>query len=262
MKKLFLICLPVPCLLFSIHERLAVDFSISADHRSKPEKGNILAGGFFDEKGNYLGYDGKRDGKVYVLKTTRTDFGNECEGNVQVDNIDEREKQQAINYIRRYSGNPFAFIDEPDTGIYKNFQEIMSSKDIRMTMYSIVSTDKEKKLDDSADFREYGGRVDMVRNGKLEVIVAIPGTAQDPSANKLATILIDITHNTVAEFHSHPGGETTSHRFKQAPSALDVHSVNNRVGYVFGMYNNIVYIYNKNGIAATFPLKSFVDPFR
>ena len=262
MKKLFLICLPLPCLFYSVREPFNLNLSAPGAYSSKPEKGNILAGGFFDEKGSYLGYDGKRDGKVYVLKTTQTGFGNECEGQVPVDNLNEKERQYAVNYVRRYSGNPFAFLDDPSAGIYTYFQEIISSKDIRLAMYGIVNLDKEKKLDDSADFREYGGRVDQVKEGKLQVIVASPGTAQNPSGDKLATIMIDISRNTVAEFHSHPGGETSSHRFKQAPSELDVHAVKNRVGYVFGMYNNTVYIYNKKGISATFPLKSFVDPFR
>jgi len=44
--------------------------------------------------------------------------------------------------------------------------------------------------------------------------------------------------------------------FTQAPLSTDVNNIGNRTSYVFGMAEGEVYIYNKSGVADSFPVKA------
>lgn len=64
-----------------------------------------------------------------------------------------------------------------------------------------------------------------------------------------------------AEYHSHPSGTRFDIRFEeiytcgfmQAPSKHDLQVAQHRRGYVFGMGNELIYMYDSSGIKAIFP---------
>lgn len=70
----------------------------------------------------------------------------------------------------------------------------------------------------------------------------------------------------LAEFHSHPSGTDTRKSdgapcfFMQAPSQRDISELKSRIGFVFGMKSGLIYIYDKEGVRATLPLKKYPRP--
>jgi hypothetical protein len=56
--------------------------------------------------------------------------------------------------------------------------------------------------------------------------------------------------------HSHPSGNKDGLIFGQPPSRTDIKN-SKGIDLVFGMRNKIIYFYNKTGVIATIPLKTF-----
>jgi hypothetical protein len=180
------------------------------------------------------------------------------------------------NFIKNNSGNSTAFDAKPE--IYNNVQEVEGSAETRQQMVDVVNQDNGNGGTDPGNNREYGGTVS--NDGAVKE--AQKGDVTTPESDNPATINITAIHDTKSEFHSHPSGTTSSndqdrlstgstsrafgstenHSYHQAPSDVDVKSVGNRTGYTFGMggTTQTVYIYNKNGVTATIPLKHFVNP--
>ncbi len=218
-------------------------------------------GDFINEQGDYLGNDGKDDGKLYVIKTSKTKF--ESFGDVKSAGIPDSLAHSLERFVRRNSGDSTAFARAPE--IYANVQEIETSKDIRKKMLDIVNKDDGNGDTLSCNNREYGGTVDNMNH----VNESIPGSICDPSRGNGAGIDIKTGALTRYEFHSHPSGNkkisTDDHKqmtwcYHQAASETDIERVGDLLGYVFGKRDNIVYIYNKEGILATIPLKYFIQP--
>jgi RHS repeat-associated protein len=211
-------------------------------------------GDFEDAKGRYLGNDGKNDGKLYVLKTTAS--------------------SDDAKFIKSNSGNTEAFNN--NAPIYNKVQEINVNKDTRQTMVNTVSQDNGNGGTKAANNREYGGSVDNKNN----ITLSPAGEVTDPSIKPEASIDITSNTNTIAEFHSHPSGaitkdangepvtsssgigSSTTYSFNQPPSGPDLSNIGTRTGYVFGMGNGTVYIYNSTGVVASLPIKNFVEPKR
>jgi len=143
----------------------------------------------------------------------------------------------------------------------------IDNKATMQQMQGIVSADNGRGGTSDANNREYGGTVD---NGT--VTAATPGPVANPQLDSHAHIDMTTSSSTTAQFHSHPSGQivvgpqqssgtiimsgqTTTYGFTQAPSNIDVSNIGNRTGYVFGMGNGQVYIYNKSGVVASFPVK-------
>lgn len=228
-------------------------------------------GDFVNEKGKLIGNDGKADGKVYVVKTTKT----EVEGGTAVNGITEEQRDATETFIKSNSGKTAAFNE--NNIAYQNSVEIVGDAGARQQMVDIVNQDNGKGGTKDANNREYGGSV-----SNTNVVTQAPAGAVSPPTNGEAHIEIPTDKNTKSLFHSHPSGTVTQFAvktnpnevqmgtstntvsFNQAPSSgrgFDVHRSNqNRTNYVFGRSDGTVYIYNsQTGVQATIPQKFFVN---
>lgn len=217
---------------------------------------------FLNHKGKIIGNDGVDDNRLLVVKTTKKRFPSTHDGNstyIKGANLSWRSRRKIYKFIEKNSG---------DSEKFKNFDysktvEIESSSENRKKMIDIVSKDTGMGGTKDSNNREYGG----VLTSSGEVIEATPGAVTTPSQG--ASISFEINKTDDATFHSHPSGteregtEASSkiNTYNQPPSIEDVEGINNNtINYVFGMGNGKVYIYTKDGVQATLPIKRFVTP--
>lgn len=189
--------------------------------------------------------DGKKDGKVYVLKISKDEiFKNSINGSeyslVQL--------QEAKSFVDTYSGNSDVFSMNPT--IYDYFVEIVGNKEMRQEMVNIVSQDDGSGKMVNENNREYGG---YITNNAVKA--AEPGEMSNKNG---ATINIPEGYST---FHSHPSGidYQNNKMYQQFPTIKDIINSEGFTSYVFGRYDGVVYIYNNNGILSTIPHNFFVD---
>ena len=230
----------------------------------------MVPGDFLNEKGEKVGDDGKNDGKVYVIKTTQTEF----DSGVESAGITKDEAKQTETFIKEYSGHGEAF---PETStVYRNTVEIEGSAQTRQGMVNTVNEDNGKGGTRDANNREYGGEISI----RGEVTVAAPGAVANPQVDTEASVRTpSFGDDTRSDFHSHPSGSrsettggvssttmtattTTTYSFGQAPSGHDVNNSGAGSNYVFGRGNGTVYLYNNAGVQATLPQRYFVNPKR
>jgi RHS repeat-associated protein len=229
----------------------------------------MVPGDFLNEKGEKIGTDGMNDGKVYVVKTTQTEF----DSGVPSAGITEEEKKETEAYIKSASGIP-EFFDEGSIAM-QNTVEIEGSAQTRQGMVDIVNQDNGKGGTKDANNREYGGEISI----RGEVAAATPGAVANPQVDTEANVNTpSYGDDTRASFHSHPSGSrsvttgggantiggttTTTYSFGQAPSQPDVNNSGTSSNYVFGRGSGTVYINNNSGVQATIPHKYFVNPKR
>ncbi|OPC33591.1 hypothetical protein BAX97_04650 [Elizabethkingia meningoseptica] len=231
-----------------------------------------LEGDFINENGEYLGNDGINDGKVYVVRTTKSSF----DSGAPSAGISNKDRKATEKFITENSGNTSAF--QSNSIAYDNSVEIVGSSDTRKAMINIVNQDDGKGGAADANNREYGGRIK--KDGT--VIESPPGPVRDPAVNPNASIDITVYGNQ-STFHSHPsgsktesstsnnnfggssatlGGTTTISGWGKAPSNQggDIQNSGTAINYVFSRSNGTVYIYNNTGVKATIPQKYFVTP--
>ncbi|MEC5174222.1 DUF6443 domain-containing protein [Chryseobacterium nepalense] len=232
-----------------------------------------LEGDFINENGEYLGNDGINDGKVYVVKTTKSSF----DSGAPSAGISNKDRKATEKFITENSGNTSAF--QSNSIAYDNSVEIAGSPETRQAMVDIVNQDNGKGGTSDANNREYGGRIK-----KDGTVVESPmGPVRDPATDPNASITIT-TYGNQSTFHSHPsgsktesstsnnilgssssatiGGTTTTSGYKNAPSFKggDVQNSGTAINYVFSRSIGTVYIYNNTGVKATIPQKYFVTP--
>ncbi|TYR36323.1 RHS repeat-associated core domain-containing protein [Sphingobacterium phlebotomi] len=218
-------------------------------------------GDFLDEKGKLIGTDGIDDGKIYVVKTTQTDF----DSGVPSAGISKSDSKATVDFIKKNSGNTEAF--QNNSIAYDNSVEIIGDASVRQGMVDIVNKDSGKGGTSAANNREYGG---VVRDGK---IIESP---MGPVGNPKTDLSASVTHPSVRAgditFHSHPsgqivegpgsstiGGSTTTYQWGRAPSGHDIRGAGGNE-YVFSRGNGTVYIYNRSGVVVTIPQARFVTP--
>ena len=202
---------------------------------------------FLDSDGNCVGNDGKDDHRRYVIKTTAKNYGN-----VPAAGLSQEEYNKTCDFIHKNSGDKDAF-DNNDIA-YRNSIEIENSSDNLNSIKKIIFQDKGALFvgDNPSDNREYGGRNE---NG---MIVSDPeGEVSQPGLG--ASITIYRTDNTLYTFHTHCSGWSVDYYYKQYASQEDIDKAGNTINYCFGMNmkDRNVYIYNKDGIQATVPIKAF-----
>ena len=206
-----------------------------------------------------IGNDGIDDGRLLVLKTTKTSFESETD-RVDGAGLSKSDLKATVNFIKQNSGNTEAF--QNNGMAYDNSIAIESSADNRQAMINEVSRDNGRGGTADANNREYGG---SIQNGA--VVTAVPGAVSNPSVQQNASIDLPVGYPT---FHSHPSGTrseavsggTRNSWFNQFPSSVDVGNAGGHVNYVFGRSDKKVYVYTSGGVQAVIPIKYFVTPKR
>jgi hypothetical protein len=134
---------------------------------------------------------------------------------------------------------------QPD--VYNYFVETVGDMEFRQEMVNIVGQENGVRNYKEDNRREYGGYV-----VEDKVAMSTPG--------KIDAGTISL-HNTSTTFHSHPSGidPNTNKVFLQHPSKTDIENNIGFTSYVFGRYNDMVYIYNNKGILSKIPVKHFVE---
>jgi hypothetical protein len=216
-------------------------------------------GEFRNEKGEVLGNDGKGDGKVYVVKTTKKSFSTGQTAGPPSAGISRKDAKATEEFIKKNSGNTSAF--QSNDIAYKNSVEIEGKASTRQAMVDIVNQDDGTGGTSDANNQEYGGRIKT--DGT--VVEAKAGPVGVPGVDTKATIELTIYFIGQVTFHSHPSGVlvdgNTTNSWTQPPSSYvegDIQTANNTREYVFGRGNGIVYIYNSTGVMATIPQEYFV----
>ncbi len=235
---------------------------------------NAIGGIFINEKGKEIGSDGDQlnNGKVFVVKTTKTKF----DSKVPSVGITKKEAKKVEEFVETNSGNKEAF--QGSSIAYDNSVEIEGNVTTRQLMVDIVNQDNGRGGTSDANNREYGGIV--LNDGT--VVESPPGEVADPSLVSSIGITHKIPRNTKSVFHSHPSGTKSTveevdsvndtsgssslgrggedAKFLSAPSETDV-TGSFRTNYVFNRGSNkIVYIYSGSGVIATIPQKRFITP--
>ena len=217
-------------------------------------------GDFYSQNGKKIGTDGNNDGKVYVV--TNKD---------EVKSIKDATKSG--NTVSK--GDVSSAVELPSAFVRNEMGKAVDR--------TLASTDSDK----SGNFHEEGGVFGLDDDGTECVSNAKSGEYSDPRVDEEATIdtfdLADghtLPYDPVGTFHTHPGGEfvegatgsnqigqKTTSRFDQQPSnknnkgdipnARDSRRTSGTTHYVLGVGNNTVYVYDGNGVKATFPLKEF-----
>lgn len=198
--------------------------------------------------GEEIGNDGVDDGRILWLKTTQKYFGSE--EIVRGAGVKRQTYKETIDFIKANSGNAEAFTN--NSLAYDNSIEMpVTFSELRQIMIDCI---KDNGLGGIADAnnREYGG---CVSNYARKVHEASPSAVGDNG------IEIDFPAPAYIPFHSHWSGNK-SIRLDSNPSPGDINAIAGKVGFVFGMRDGIVYLFNSSGVQATCPMKYFVNPKR
>lgn len=205
----------------------------------------MIPGDFYNEKGEYIGTDGKDDGKNYVIKTTKTTT--ELYGK---DNYTEKGKSVPISSDAAEKTETDIKDGNFGADVMKNVTEIGSTKTMEK-MTDIVSKDDGTGGTKAANNTEYGGKIDGAKVTELK-----PGAVGDPSKRKN----VSISSIGRIDFHSHPSGDKKvpggTAMWVQPPSATDIKTARGKE-YVFGMKAGTIYIYTNKGVIATIPISTF-----
>jgi RHS repeat-associated protein len=214
-----------------------------------------LDGDFYSLNGIYLGTDGISDGRTYLI----------------MDKDESRTIQNNTKQGQTTNANEL------------NSAVLLPSKNVREEMAKVYD------MDEKDNSREYGGLIIQNDDGKQEVWWAKPGKQVDVKVATHANIdVFDVENRNqltsitiVGTFHSHPsatagkGDEAlpltgnsfsnmTSQQFGfvQSPSSEDIQNASVRTwitgnSYVLGARDNMVYIYNGNGLLVAVPKRVF-----
>ncbi len=223
-----------------------------------------FAGDFINRLGQIIGNDGKKDGKLYVIKTTEKSFGSD-RNKVDAAGLSKAEVKATENFIKTNSGNTAAF--EANSIAYDNSIEIEGSASVRQGMMDVVSADDGSGGTSDANNREYGG---VIVNGRI--LAAKPG----PVGTPLTGLSIGLS-DAGTSFHDHGSGtititesngirtDTRTVGYAQHPSQLDINNAGEHTNYVIAQGRKSeggqkVYIYTSAGVQATIPIEKFVTP--
>lgn len=132
-------------------------------------------------------------------------------------------------------------------------------------------------IQEATPYNEVGGLVATTFEGNEKVLNAKPGSPANPTKDQEATVDVWDLQNPAdmgnvkevkGPFHTHPSGTERVgkeiHSFSQAPSGKDKANMAANPytgnGYVFGMGDKTVYIYNSGGVIRTVPTSFFIQP--
>ena len=195
-------------------------------------------GDYLTSEGELIDSDGQKDGKLYVLKTSKSQFDSSS-----IAGITSEEVEQVIR--------------NHDISNKDNFVEITGSQKIREAVVSKIKDDGLGGISDNNN-REYLITFDTkIGPDDTDCLYLKEGEVGDPTKNEIVSVSAGDLPDVVY-IHTHPSGEKNGQKWYQAPSKIDVDNTTTQK-YVIGMGDKTVYIYNKNGINATLPLNVYKD---
>src|SRR5665213_1099919 len=210
-------------------------------------------GDFYDQQGNKVGTDGKKDGRNYVI--------------TDKDKVKAAKKATAKG-LKFSKSDVKAYVELPSAHVRERMGEAVDR--------SNNPSDEADIADKKGGMHEEGGYYGTNKNGQEVVIDAKPGNAYEEGKSGIGVNptargdqYSDQTSwrdkdNIEGTFHVHPVGG-----FVQPPSTADLNNSVSRQeqlgisgnNYVLGAGNNTVYIYKdvngKGKVIATFPLDKF-----
>jgi RHS repeat-associated protein len=158
--------------------------------------GMQVDGDFHDQNGVYIGSDGKKDGKVYIQKTSEKEFV-DGKTNVPGAGLSEEDRSSSEAFIVNNNGKSSKF--DADSKVYNSFIEVESSAENRSAMAQNASQDNGKGGKSDANNREYsGGMVD----GKYTPNKPGPVSSPDKGAETSGGNNLDHSHPSVASTKS------------------------------------------------------------
>ena len=210
-------------------------------------------GDFYGKSGQYLGNDGKNDGKVYVMRNGRDAL------------CGTWDLFMAKVKVWLHSGNSEYFDEHPE--IYNNFISILPLE-MLAEAYGSIQDDGTHGISD-ANNREYGGYANA--EGTAWEKLDVQSEVGNPQEGDIP--IPGLKYNRI-RFHSHPSGtrstgnsnnvefsgatfsedKRVTHSWVQTPSKADIKKAGNTINYVFGMGDKTLSVYDKNGIQATIGL--------
>ena len=209
---------------------------------SKVDPSGRFFGDYIASDGSLIGSDNIDDGRLYVLKTYKKTF--DSYENAPVAGISKREAKRVVK--------------ERDISNKGNFVEITGSQETREKVVSMIKDDGAGGTSANNN-REYLMTFPFGGNDP-NLVYCREGKIGNPDENNTVFVMVGCSPE-ITYVHTHPSGETTSGRWRQAPSAQDVLNANG-IGissYVIGMKDQVVYIYDQKGIRATLPLSVYRD---
>lgn len=213
---------------------------------------------FYDQDGKVVWFETGEISKSYVVRTTRSPediYGNLKKLNPKLKDGSHFEAAKLHRISIALYDSVVTLIHTGDINnqlVKDNIVEIENMQVLRQVINRIP--------DDGSggihphNNREYGGMIQA--DNSLSFFEK--GPFSNPCSRGLS---IRIPGDGKAEYHSHPSGTRFDIRFEeiytcgfmQAPSKDDVEAAAHRRGYVFGMANELIYVYDSAGIKAVFP---------
>jgi len=216
----------------------------------------MVPGDFYDQQGNYIGTDGKKDGKVYVV----------------TDAQEVKDAKAATDKGLKFSkGDLKSEVELPSARVRERMGDAVERSDNPST----------KAGDTKGGLHEEGGYYGKNANGQEVAIDANAGAAYVPGGDGVGVNSVEAGDQYASQadwrskdkkegtFHVHPKGDATV-SFVMEPSGADLRRAQERKtdlgisgnSYVLGSANNTAYVYKvgSNGVAtviATFPLDKF-----
>lgn len=218
-----------------------------------PDGMMAVDGDFINENGKKIGSDGKDDGRVYVIKTSETEFkhGNGGAG------LGTEAKNSAISFVEQNSGDSAKFASNPS--VYDSFQEIEGSESTRQAMVDSSSADDGFDGTSPGNNQEHGGIIKI--GGGFEKRPS--GAVNDLSDASKGTVSFSTSVDGAKSlYHDHPSGTMEINgkirSYSQVPSLKEISEAGNRADYMEAKRTQTIYIYNSSGVQVTLPASAFV----
>jgi hypothetical protein len=213
---------------------------------------------FYDQNGKVVWFETGDISKSYVVRTTKSPediYGDlkKLDPKLKDGSHFEAAKLHNISVARYDSVVQLISAGDIDNQLVKdNIVEIESMSLLRQVINKIPDDGSGGNYPNNN--REYGGMIQADNS----LAFFEKGPFGNPCTRGLS---ISIPGDGKAEYHSHPSGTRFDIRFEeiytcgfmQAPSQHDMQAAGHRRGYVFGMANELVYVYDSAGIKAIFP---------
>lgn len=248
-----------------------------------PVNKNAVFSYYYREDGKLIDSIPDTVSHTYVIRTSRTntEFYDQCEldktclteqgeGPIEIRSISNKEAKQTYNRLKNKDIN--------NALVEHYLVEILSKSTLRQMRNKIQ--DNGKGGSNMINNREYGGFI--YRGQNSDSITLSIGPPSSPLSSAAVSLKLDSTKPVLAEYHSHPSGDTSlplslvtqtglvinnglpardderTYHYMQGPTRTDKQNLKAPIGYVFAMRKGKIIIYDNTGIIAALPI-GFLD---